>query len=117
WVRLLRVPQNLLLPAIVIIAAIGCYSVRNSLLDVYMLALMGAAGYAMRKPGFNLAPFVLGLVLGPLAEKHLREGMFLSRGDLTCVVGSPIAVTLWVLVLAVVLAGPIRSLITRRRSA
>ncbi|MQA94580.1 MAG: tripartite tricarboxylate transporter TctA [Streptosporangiales bacterium] len=117
WVRLLRVPQSLLLPAIVVIAAIGCYSVRNSLLDVYMLALMGAVGYAMRKLHFNLAPFVLGLVLGPLAEKHLREGLFLSRGDLAYFVGSPIAITLWVLVLLVVFGGGIRALITRGRSA
>ncbi|OZM76877.1 tripartite tricarboxylate transporter permease [Pseudonocardia sp. MH-G8] len=115
WVQLLRIPQSLLLPGIVVVAVIGCYSVRNSLLDVYMLGLMAAVGYVMRKLSFDLAPFVLGLVLGPLAEKHLREGLFLSRGDMSYFVSSPIAITLWVLVLLLVVGAGIRTVFTRRR--
>ncbi|MGW0810872.1 tripartite tricarboxylate transporter permease [Nonomuraea sp. NPDC002799] len=113
WVQLLRVPKQLLFPGIVIIAAIGCYSVRNSLLDVYMLAVMGAVGYLLRKLSFNLAPFVLGLVLGPLMEKHLREGLFLSRGDLGYFVARPIAATLWAIVAVVLFGGAIWRLLRR----
>ncbi|MBF8185011.1 tripartite tricarboxylate transporter permease [Nonomuraea sp. K274] len=117
WVQLLRIPKQLLFPAIVVIAAIGCYSVRNSLLDVYTLAAMGAVGYLLRKLSFTLAPFVLGLVLGPLVEKHLREGLFLSRGDFGYFVQRPIAAALWLLVAVVLFGGGIWRLVTRSRRA
>lgn len=105
WVSILRIPQHLFVPLILLLAAIGSYSVRNSMLDVYFLLILGVLGYLLRKLDFKLAPMVVGLVLGPEIEKHLREGLFMSQGDLSVFYSSPIALCLWLLVLMVMTAG------------
>lgn len=101
WVSLLRIPKHIFLPLILSLALIGSYSMRNSMLDVYMLLLLGGVGYMLRKYDFQLAPMVVGAVLGPLIEKHLREGLFMSQGDIAVFYSSPIAVTIWMTVLLV----------------
>jgi putative tricarboxylic transport membrane protein len=103
WVSLLRIPQAIFLPLILAVAIIGTYSVRNSMLDLYVLFALGVAGYVLRKLEFQLAPMVVGVVLGPLIEKHLREGLFMSRGDVSVFWSTPIAVTIWCIVGAVLL--------------
>ena len=109
WVSLLRVPNHIFLPIILMVATIGCYSVRNSMLDVGMLLVVALIGYA----DFQLAPMVVGLVLGPLIEKHMREGLFMSLGEISVFYTSPIAVVIWVLVLAVLMLEPLRQLAAR----
>jgi putative tricarboxylic transport membrane protein len=101
WVSLLRIPSHILLTMILLVAVIGSYSVRNSMLDVYVLLFIGLIGYVFRKLDFQLAPLVVGLVLGPLIEKHMREALFMSRGDLLVYISSPIAVVIWILVILV----------------
>lgn len=101
WVSLLRIPSHILLTMILLVAVIGSYSVRNSMLDVYVLLFIGLIGYVFRKLDFQLAPLVVGLVLGPLIEKHMREALFMSRGDLLVYISSPIAAFIWILVLLV----------------
>jgi putative tricarboxylic transport membrane protein len=101
WVSLLRIPSHILLTMILLVAVIGSYSVRNSLLDVYVLLFIGLIGYVFRKLDFQLAPLVVGLVLGPLIEKHMREALFMSRGDLLVYISSPIAAVIWILVILV----------------
>ena len=113
WVSLLRVPQHILLTMILMIAAIGCYSVHNSMLDLYVLFLLGIIGYVLRKFEFHLAPMVVGVVLGPLIEKHLREGLFMSQGDISVFYSSPIALVIWALVLVVMMAGSLYALLQR----
>jgi putative tricarboxylic transport membrane protein len=110
WVSLLRVPNHVFLPIILMVATIGCYSVRNSMVDVYMLWAVAMIGYALRKLEFQLAPLVVGVVLGPLIEKHLREGLFMSLGDVSVFYTSPIAVGIWSVVVIVLLLEPLRSL-------
>jgi putative tricarboxylic transport membrane protein len=110
WVSLLRVPNHVFLPIILIVATIGCYSVRNSMVDVYMLWAIAMIGYALRKLEFQLAPLVVGVVLGPLIEKHLREGLFMSLGDVSVFYTSPIAIGIWSVVVIVMLFEPLRSL-------
>ncbi len=110
WVSLLRIPHYIFLPLILLVAVIGTYSVRNSMLDLSVLFLLGLAGYVLRKFDFHLAPMVVGVVLGPLIEKHLREGLFLSRGDISVFYSSPIAITIWGLVLIVMTVGFSRNL-------
>ena len=105
WVSLLRIPQAVFVPLILAVAIVGTYSVRNSMLDLYVLFALGVAGYLLRKLEFQLAPMVVGAVLGPLIEKHLREGLFMSRGDISVFWTGPIAVGTWLLVAAVLLAG------------
>lgn len=101
WVSLLRIPSHILLTMILLVAVIGSYSVRNSILDVYVLLFIGLIGYVFRKLDFQLAPLVVGVVLGPLIEKHMREALFMSRGDLLVYVSSPIAIGIWIVVILV----------------
>lgn len=113
WVSLLRVPNHVFLPIILMMASIGCYSVRNSMLDVGMLLVVSLIGYTLRKLEFQLAPMVVGLVLGPLIEKHMREGLFMSLGEISVFYTSPIAIVIWLLVIVVLLLEPLRELAAR----
>ena len=113
WVSLLRIPQHIFLPVILLVAIIGSYSVNNSMLDLYVLFLLGIAGYVLRKLDFHLAPMVVGVVLGPLIEKHLREGLFMSRGDISIFYSSPIAIGIWLVVLTVMALGILRPILAR----
>jgi len=113
WVSVLRIPYHIFLPLILLMAVIGAYSVNNSMLDVYLVLLLGIIGYVLRKFDFQLAPLVIGLVLGSLIEKHLREGLFMSRGDISVFYRSPIAVAIWILVLIVMTLGIQRKLLER----
>jgi putative tricarboxylic transport membrane protein len=105
WVSLLRIPQHIFFPFILLIAIVGSYSDRNSILDLYVLFLLGMVGYILHKFNFELAPMVVGLVLGPLIEKHLREGLFLNAGDVYSFFNSPIAIVIWILVFFVMISG------------
>lgn len=113
WVSLLRVPNHIFLPIILMVATIGCYSVRNSMVDVYMLLLVAFVGYGLTKLNFQLAPMVVGVVLGPLIEKHLREGLFMSLGDISVFYTSPLAIGIWGLVILVLLLEPIQHLLAK----
>ena len=113
WVSLLRVPNHIFLPIILMVATIGCYSVRNSMVDVYMLLLVAFVGYGLTKLNFQLAPMVVGVVLGPLIEKHLREGLFMSLGDVSVFYTSPLAIGIWALVILALLLGPIQYLLAK----
>lgn len=106
WVSMLRIPAYILLPTILMMAIIGSYSLRNSMLDVSLLLVLGILGYGLHKLQFQLAPLVVGVVLGPMIEKHFREGLFMTQGDLSVFWDSPISIGIWGAVLLVIaLAG------------
>ncbi|MBI4292353.1 MAG: tripartite tricarboxylate transporter permease [Betaproteobacteria bacterium] len=113
WVSMLRIPTYIFLPLILLAAIVGSYSVNNSMHDVYLLLLFGVVGYGLRKFDFQLAPMVVGLVLGPLIEKNLREGLFMSLGDISIFYRSPIALGTWILVVIVMTLGFQRALLRR----
>jgi len=100
FVRILRLPRWVLMPAVVALSCVGVYAVNASVLDLVLMTLLGAIGYLMRKTGFPLAPVILGLVLGPLMEKSLRRALALSGGELSVLFDSTIAVALWILAAA-----------------
>jgi putative tricarboxylic transport membrane protein len=105
WVRLLRVPYQLMFPAILIFCCIGIYSVNNSPNDVILTAGFGLFGYALYKFGFEPAPLLLGFVLGKLMEEKLRQALVLSRGDFTTFIENPVSAgLLFVAVIVVVVA-------------
>jgi TctA family transporter len=91
WVRLLQVPYRLLFPAIMAFSAIGIYSVNNSSFEIYLTALFGIIGFICLRLGFNLAPMLLGFVLGPMMEENLRRAMLMSGGDASVFVTRPIS--------------------------
>ena len=94
WVSLLRVPYRFLYPAILIFCAIGVYSLNNSAFDVYQTVLFGLFGYLLAKLKFEPAPLLIGFVLGPMMEEHMRRAMLLSRGDAMVFIERPISASL-----------------------
>nr|WP_314257578.1 tripartite tricarboxylate transporter permease [uncultured Devosia sp.] len=105
WVKMLSIPYRALFPAIVLFACIGCYSINQNIYDVYAIGFFGVVGYVLMRFGCEPAPLLLGFVLGPLLEEHLRRAMIISRGDPTVFITRPISATLLGLaVLAVVIA-------------
>jgi putative tricarboxylic transport membrane protein len=116
WVRLLRVPYRVLFPAIVVFACIGTYSINQNVFDVYAIVLFGVLGYVLVKLGCEPAPFLLGFVLGPLLENHLRRALVISHGDPTTFFTRPISLVL-LIVAAIALVLAVLPAIRRRREA
>lgn len=91
WVRLLTIPFQLLFPAVLVFMCIGVYSIRQSSSDVLTMLFFGGVGYAMRLLKFSPAPLLIGLVLGPAMEQHLRRSLIVSRGDPMIFIQRPIS--------------------------
>jgi putative tricarboxylic transport membrane protein len=91
WVRLLRVPYSVLFPLVLAFTAVGAYVTRNSLFDVGVLIVFGFVGYVCKKIDFPVAPMAFTLILGPLAEKALRQALSMSGGDLAILARSYLA--------------------------
>src|SRR5687768_1550785 len=105
WVKMLTIPYRILYPTIIAFAAIGTYSIGLNAWDVFAIAFFGVLGYVLLKLDCEPAPLLLGFVLGPLLEDHLRRALIISRGDLTTFVERPVsAVLLVVAAAALVLA-------------
>ncbi|GAB2585591.1 tripartite tricarboxylate transporter permease [Microlunatus antarcticus] len=103
WVKLLKIPRPYLYAGILMFASLGSYAVNADPLDLVILLVIGLLGFAMRRFGWPVAPAVIGLILGPVAETNLRRALAISDGDLTVLVSSPFSVVvLLVAVLAVV---------------
>jgi putative tricarboxylic transport membrane protein len=110
FAAILRMPFAILVPLIVFVCAIGAYSVSNSMLDVWYMLAFGVVGYVFKKLDYPLAPLVLALVLGDLAESALRQSLIMSQGSLLIFLQSPISavITLAALVLfALPVFGPL----------
>jgi putative tricarboxylic transport membrane protein len=116
WVKLLAVPYRLLFPAIMAFSAIGIYSVNNSSFEIYLTALFGIAGFIWMKLGFPLAPMLLGFVLGPMVEEHLRRAMLMSGGDPTVFVRRPISLAFIIATVLIILVMVLPA-VRRRRAA
>jgi len=91
WVRLLTVPKPWLYAGILLFATLGTIGANPSVFELGMLLAFGVLGYIMRIFGYPIAPTVVGLILGPLAEQQLRRALSISQGDVTTLVMSPIA--------------------------
>jgi putative tricarboxylic transport membrane protein len=94
WVQLLKVPYKFLYPAILVFCCIGAYSINNNVFDVYTMMIFTVLGYALTKLGCESAPLLLGFVLGPMMEEHLRRAMLLSRGDPMTFIERPISASM-----------------------
>ena len=83
WAAFLRIPFSVIAPVIVVICAIGAYTVHSSMFDVVMMMVFGVVGYLFKKLKYPMAPLVLALVLGDMAETSFRQSMLLSQGGLS----------------------------------
>ena len=88
---ILRIPFAILTPLIVVICAIGSYAVHNSMIDIWYMLIFGVIGYVFKKLDYPLAPLVLALVLGDMAENALRQSLIMSQGSLTIFLTRPIS--------------------------
>jgi putative tricarboxylic transport membrane protein len=95
FVQLIKVPYRLLGPAIVVVCALGTFSVNASFVETYLMFAAGIIGFFMRLYGFSPAALVLALVLGPLAEEALRQTMTISRGSFGIFLERP--ASLWII--------------------
>lgn len=96
WVQLLRIPYRILFPLILLLCAVGTYSTNMNVFDVWVMIGFGLLGYLLRKRDYELAPFILALVLGPLFEQSLRQSLILSTKDPMIFINRPIALGLLV---------------------
>jgi putative tricarboxylic transport membrane protein len=83
FAAILRIPFSIIAPVIMVICAIGAYTVHNSMFDVYLMVVFGVLGYVFKKLSYPLAPMVLALVLGDRAEENFRNAIKGSQGDMT----------------------------------
>ncbi|GAA6148157.1 tripartite tricarboxylate transporter permease [Pseudooceanicola nitratireducens] len=102
WVKLLAIPYNYLFPVIVAFTCIGIYSVNYQIVDVFVLLAFGFLGLGMRALNFEVAPLLLGFVLGPMIEEYFRRSLIVSRGDLGSFFDRPIAGTILAITAAIV---------------
>ena len=83
FAAILRIPFSIVAPVIMVICAIGAFTVHNSVFDVWMMILFGIVGYVFKKLNYPLAPLVLAIVLGDRAEASFRQSMLFSQGDMS----------------------------------
>ncbi len=102
WVRLLSIPQPLLYGGILVFSTLGVYSLNNSTFDLVLLFIVGIIGFLMRRHEFPVAPCIIGLILGPLAEAQFRRALSISQGDPSVFVTHPLSAVLLALAAAVI---------------
>ncbi|SDF45786.1 tripartite tricarboxylate transporter permease [Sporolituus thermophilus] len=97
FAKIIDIPKPLLLPMILVFAFIGVYSVNSSTFDLWLVLAFGVMGFLMRLYRFPAAPLVMSLVLGPLMEKALRQGLTMSNGNPLIFFERPIALGVFIL--------------------
>jgi putative tricarboxylic transport membrane protein len=112
WVKLLKVPYNILFPLILLFCFLGVYSLNNNIYEILIMIIFGVFGYLIRKFGFEGAPFLLAMVLGPMMEIAFRQSLI--YGDPFVFFKRPISATLLIIALFLLIT-PLFSMITRKR--
>lgn len=102
WVKVLAIPKPWLYGGILVFATLGAYSLHQSIVDLVTLYVFGLLGFAMRRWGFPVAPAVIGLILGPLAETQFRRALSISQGDASVFITQPISASLLALTAALI---------------
>ena len=95
FITILKVPQQILLPVIVLLCLIGVYSINSSYVDLFILAFFGLVGYIMRRFGFQVAPLILAMVIGPMLEISLRQSLKITGGSIEGLILRPICIFLY----------------------
>jgi putative tricarboxylic transport membrane protein len=114
FVSILKTPQHVLSTFVLLLCLVGAYSLSNSLLDLWVLTVMGLVGYVFRKLAIDPAPLIIAVVLGPMMEKTLRQTLFMAHGDWRLLVFRPLSLALFVIGALVLLGPPLVSALRRR---
>ena len=96
WIRLLTIPKPWLYAGILLFATLGTIGVNPSTVELGMLTLFGLMGYGLRLYGYPIAPIVVGLILGPMAEQQLRRALSIAQGDWMTLVSTPVSAGLMI---------------------
>ncbi len=116
FVKIIDIPQRVLLPLVIGLSFIGVYSINSSVVDLVLLAAFGLVGYVFRKVDVPAAPLVMGVVLGKLLEESMRQALAISGGSYAIFLERPLALGLLVAAGLVVAAPPILSRLRRART-
>ena len=103
FVKIMKVPYKLLVPIILVLCMIGTYSLNSSMIEVWIMLAFGVIGFFMKLYGFSPAAVVLAIVLGPMAERTLRQSLLISDGSFSIFVTRPISFVILIIILIVVL--------------
>jgi putative tricarboxylic transport membrane protein len=117
WVKLLKVPYRLLFPAILVFCCIGIHSINADPGAIILTAIFGFLGYGLLKLGFELAPLLLGFILGGMLEETFRRAMDISHGSLLTFVERPITLFLLIVSLIILAVAVLPSIANKRREA
>lgn len=90
FTKIVQIPKIILTPIIMVMCTVGSFSINNSFLDIVVMFIFGLIGYAMIKGGYPLAPVVLALILGPMAEGNFRRSLVMSQGSYSIFFTHPI---------------------------
>ena len=114
WVKLLQIPRPQLYAGILIFATVGVYGMRQSTFDLFLMFIVGLVGVLMRRFDFPTAPVIVGMILGPMAETQLRNGLSIGEGKWTVLVERPISLALLIIVAAVLVVPPLMKLKSKK---
>jgi putative tricarboxylic transport membrane protein len=103
WVQVLRIPDRVLYPLILLFCVIGAYSINNNVFDIIVMVIFGIFGYLLKKFGYEAAPLILCFVLGPMFEVNLRRSLLISQGSFSIFFTRPIALIAIVICVALLL--------------
>ena len=117
FASILRIPFAIIAPVIVVICAIGAYTVHNAMLDIWFMMLFGVIGYLFKKLDYPLAPLVLALVLGDKAEDSFRQAMLVSQGELSILWSNPLVGIISTLAILLLVWPLISKLVAKVRGA
>ena len=102
WARLLYIPNHYLYAGIVIVAMLGVYAISSSTFDLFLLFALGFLGFLMRRYQMPIAPLLIGVILGPLAETELRRALAVSEGDPSILFSSPITIGIYIVLVGAI---------------
>ena len=117
FIRVLAMPFTLLTPIIFMLCVLGVFATTDRMFDTWIMLILGVCGYLLRKLNYPVAPAVLAIVLGPLAERSLRQSLIGSQGDVTTFITRPISLTCVLLALLLVCYPLIQRAVRKRRQA
>lgn len=91
FVKILKVPTNILMPIVLMLCFVGAYAINNRISDIGLALLMGIVGYLFNKVDIPVPPMLLGIILQPIIEANFRRAMTISHGDISTFVTRPIS--------------------------
>jgi putative tricarboxylic transport membrane protein len=115
FAAILRIPFSIVAPVILVICAIGAYTVHGSMFDVWLMVVFGVVGYVFKKLDYPLAPLVLALVLGDRAEDAFRQSMLMSQGTMSIFFANGLVAGITLLAIVMLFWAPLRAGIARLR--